>query len=1775
MIKILSSTGDFSFVLTGGNCDHFLGHNITNNLGHVESQVLNNSIQVGSTQIGSFDIPTQFILGGDSDTQGVLTTNAGEKYQAVHFGLGLTDEQADRLSTDLVNLIQVVDDTDENEGVELHSDPDVNRILHAIRYRRGWSSLRSRYYHMDVLPSDMIKESDETQNIAAMVEELKSSGVWDKISAMYLPVFRDASVNKINFKCPDTNNIESWNALQEPDGTYAGFTTDQLLTHYYGDLLNHNDIPTPKAMYMADRIDQDVDTMVHTWSDLTGNGHHLTSKPNPLAPPPEGSHSPTLTDRATRRGRKRGVRFGAHRSHRMVWDDANPVNKSDFKHIFITYRMYNWQNNGRRGTLFDFGTPTFWSAAVLGVAHDDAAYGAPVNIRGSWKTKQINGYNVGTQVMPMPYWDSQYNTWRGGIGNYGLNNEGWRRTVADDPTFMYGTRILHFQHADSTADVLNHFALGTSAGDSNGWCVQGDVMDVIIYDQELTTDQVNMVHGYLAMKHDVTLSSNMSYSEHVHSIRHNFNQLPEISFRQGADNGVATPFVAGTTTGAIATIKSTVNSCATKAYDVMCNFYESETPYLGPITGGINRTEVGINFSQFDSTNEQLYLSPGFDADVTRPTTNTRDHRHYLMCRMHHFSYWRHKPAGASGDSYTGFYFFNDKLTTEQMQSVSRSHQLLMRHLGGSTAGTETETFSPDAAIDSYVSRLASRLDKTREEMLDDPRVTSVIEFINRGKLVGWWDRIAACYFPVWRDEELNGLNLKNPGVQSAISGSNVTHCNGPYIETLGHVSGNYLTYALTIPISLSQLKQLCCEPPMDMNDWTTFDYHFVTHYKKRDTSLSWGNTGPTTWGNYVYPGPYRYSGWSSYGKVFVGTSSWGSCYVHDNAAFKWQTRGTYFESVVGVGDIFATWDGTEVVRSIDCSTNTNPVPDQSLRYNPGGGHAGNQVDFISMGVKFDHVTERDMIDDYIEAVDQLTATLIDTVSSSGAGTIAASTNPITVHGAVNLHNTDQTAMLIDAKNDLIIYDQQVPESLETTSQPFTAIWDDDRIWNFSPGDDYHYGPMYTTHANSFQTSSLTPCEIGWRMRNYGSGYPNSYSNAPGGNIATLTRGQNCFIRGRDSGAIRRSTWSYSGNYINDNPSSGVHEDRLLKFKILDDAPYRGLFIAGGSPPWRVGDISGWTGTSVYFPGAGDMNHSDNWLGDSTAGPKQDQFWNNLSNDISFIPGEPVDIVNFDNIGASCGVESVYNRQRGAPVQDNISFFNGKYRVAEVTDLQQPLEDGDVFDSENNLTYGGPDQPDNPGDGTPLRAWMRIEMAPIETIDIGPTNQHDLVLFANTTMSESVSADWINRFYLGGVDEHKYKLRVDDKDNMYVCGTYTDHMVVNYNLDLNEKYSVVLDEFGEPQDQPPTGSSGENSQAFVTMHDPASGQIVTCLSTRGVGKNKGSSAIATSDGDIYMTGQVSGKVRFVADHGWWKYAKRGVNTGGTHNTFGFLAKATNKEWRLNNTTKYKPIDYTWEWIVYVDAPTHALSGDRMLCDVGVDTNDDVYTIGYFDGPTEIGMSGAAKHDDSETFQFEPGYKWVDESDEQLFVCKWSDTGKCVWSSVYGVTGLDRDSINMTFHDDVMYIVCAATTFTSSTTESGVIIARINTTTGETTWIKSIQGGSITCSSIKITDTGTIFITGTCDSTVSSSNITLGGGADVQSRTGYSLLLNSTGTSGVITIFTSTETTCDHVTQSTSTGKGVTIGTCGSSVNVQSGTQSIDIQTPEQNKYFIYKSTHEL
>ncbi len=782
---------------------------------------------------------------------------------------------------------------------------------------------------------------------------------------------------------------------------------------------------------------------------------------------------------------------------------------------------------------------------------------------------------------------------------------------------------------------------------------------------------------------------------------------------------------------------------------------------------------------------------------------------------------------------------------------------------------------------------------------------------------------------------------------------------------------------------------------------------------------------------------------------------------------------------------------------------------------------------------------------------------------------IASSSNPITVHSSQLLSNTDQTVILLKSKGDLTVFDQVVPQALQTTTHPFTGIWQDETVWNFNTGDYYHYGPMYGIGTHSYKTSKPVNCNVGKQLRD--TGFPVNYNYTTGASFSSAggpgATGTSCFIRGRDSGAIRRSTWGKKGNIYNDNPNGEI-EDRLLYFRIIPEQPQLGVFVSGGSPPWRVHDCCAVTTDTLQYPD----KPGNELLSPSSycTGPVEDRFFNNLSNNIDFIPGESIDIINFDNPCNNSSYPEQTQFLRGLPVQDNISFYNGKYRVAEVTDLTTPLSAGAVF-YDNLTTHGGPLQAAVSGDPVPRQAWMRIDMQPIESINIGPTNRYDLVLFATSTLTNGTSADWINRYYVGGAETATYSMKTDMHDNILVCGTYQDHLVVNYNLDINEKYSVVLDQYGYPQDQLQPGD-GLYSQAFLTIHDAVSGQVVSCLSTRGPGKNRGSAAAVDSSGYVYMTGQVSGNAKFEADHGWWKYVDRSINTGSMDNTFAFLARISKKDWQYDQHVKYKPIDYSWDWMVFVDAPTHSLSGDRMMCDVGVDTDDNVYTAGYFTGPTEIGKSGAATPDDPEKFQFEQGYKWVDSNSEQVFICKWTKEGICEWSTVTPCDNLKHDSVHIRMHDDLMYFVYVA----DSNGQQQLNLMKIDTTTGDALWQSTIRADDITCTDISTVDNNNIHLSGTCNSSLLSDDMIITGDTSTISiTTGFSLMVNPDATTGFLTTHTGTSVTCSADCQSITSGLASSVGVSRSSLNVNTDNQSIQIPSPGGNKYFIYKVVHEL
>lgn len=1908
MADVISSSSDFKIDISTQIEDHFVGFNLLNNLNLSSSQLSNNSVVVDdSIQVVNIPDLTTFVVGGTSNESGELTSAYPGKIQAIYFGKGLTQEQYQSLNADLVKLVSTVDESDHNEPTQLDPDPDINRILYKVLYSRGYDPSEPSSTYVNNSPEDILN-SPLHDDIKMMVDQLKSTNTWDKLKVLYLPVFKDADVNKINFKSPDQHNISSWiGATQQTSDTCPGKTVNVSLNlHFSGGLITSTVVPTPYASFSSDSIQYSHRSPVRQWSDQTGHGHHLVSVPSTHHTIDRDNKDPIFLKHGGRNQyeSKPAVHIGgwAGQSLRLT---TTSLTSDTIKHVFVCYRTVDWAADGTLLSLKNHhggGTTDSMSITTSSVSS-----GCSTSLPSGFKSYTINGEQRDTfYVKPYTYQGVNYND------DVVIPDN----SVQSDPMFQSGCRIVHLApNTTSGAVTFDGFSLGGLPLDDQNTCADAELFDVIIYDQDLTDEQVKYVHSYLAMKHDVHLTDD--YSEANKHVTHNASH--SINIPTGSNNTPTTPFKLSdiiSQNGFVGCIKAGVETCQTQAYD-----FSNNTVSLGPATPGVNnRTGNGLNFLQFNGSSVELYLAPDTNSSssFSRPS-DIGGHLHMMSDRVLDADFCS-TSGTASADLYSCFFVGDQLLNQQDISSFIQSHRHIMSNRGGSTANDTSYSTDPDA--NAYVSRVISELNLEPSQAFGDPRILSAINFINRGKTAGWWNKITAAYFPVWKNVNLNNLNIKNPTQLTAVDQTNVDHYSGLYVQTTGVVDeNNNIQPMWEIPLTVEQLHTKSCED-FDSDDWSTVKFHHTVHYKDRPEDPSPGRPVATSWGpptsweydvstiqagvhvarwelgphNGICPygkssggglvqtaikvfdpglieafseawpritrmyihkwwlpnagyiltngrvrmGPYyvctdftprvetgtpTYSGdpdtyWIMYFygpkdcMDFVYATGWGSspnylavnidagtgsllefnsdaglaiptvssstisigpgaygsqiyhgpdsCAISDDGSFKYKRNGVYLESIQGVGDSVMRWDDQQVVKTRNCTTSNVSAPTTPLSYTPGGGHTNVQVDFIALGLAFDNSTESLMIDDYVAAIQELTSGLVDTIDETGSDVITSSSNSINIHAVNALSSSDQTVMLFSSKGDLSIHGDSVPESLSTTTQPFTGVWSDDRLWNFNQND-------LTTDINPGDFS----VNFGTAVRRT-TGWPVDGTEYISKDLYKIPPGRTPFIRGRNSGAIRRTTWGHAGSVHNDNPSSGTTEDRLLKFKIISDEPWKGLFIGGGSPPWRINDCvtTGVGEYDVMYPGRNGASDSYNWFRNSELGEDSDDLFMNMSNDIDFIQGEPIDIMYIE--GRSTDSYDNYKDQLidSTPGQNNIQFYNGKYVVSEVTDLSTSLSDGAVFDS--GTTHGGPNQPTTSGQSKPLQAWMKIEMAPIETINIGPTNQHDLIL---TGISVD-SREWSNRFFVGGADVYGYKLNVDHDDNMYVSGTYQGHMVVNYNLDKNETYSKVLNSTGAAGESVDVNSD-DYSQAFVTKHDPETGGVITCLSTSGECYNIGGGAIGDSHGNIFLTGKLAGKASFKNDHGVYKSVIRGVDTGARSNGFGFLAKASMNDLQVDQYVKYKPLDYTWDWVVYVDAPTHALSGDRMLVDVVVDLEDNVYTIGDFTGPTEIGVSGGAKMNDNNSFKFEPGYKWVDNGSSNIFIGRWSSTGLCGWSNVYAADSVSRESSHLKCYDNKLFFSAVGQSVSIDSNDlSGLIVGGINRSNGSTRWVKSFHADNITCNSLTISDTGSILITGECSSLITSPDISIGKNPDdLVDISGYSIMIQGDGVTASITYMHGDSVTVSGTSQSVNTGKGSTYGVVVNQVDITSGDQSATISAGVNNldKYCIYKLNHDL
>ena len=221
---------------------------------------------------------------------------------------------------------------------------------------------------------------------------------------------------------------------------------------------------------------------------------------------------------------------------------------------------------------------------------------------------------------------------------------------------------------------------------------------------------------------------------------------------------------------------------------------------------------------------------------------------------------------------------------------------------------------------------------------------------------------------------------------------------------------------------------------------------------------------------------------------------------------------------------------------------------------------------------------------------------------------------------------------------------------------------------------------------------------------------------------------------------------------------------------------------------------------------------------------------------------------------------------------------------------------------------------------------------------------------------------------------------------------------------------------------------------------------------------------------------------------------RGVSTGGFDSKFGFIAKSHMDHTQIDSTAEYKPLDHTWAWVQYIDTTTETLTGERVVSDVVVDQFDQVYVVGYYDSPSEIGTTAVINHH-NDNLKFEPGYTWDDTNESTVFVSKFTDQGRCVWTETSRAVNVDTESQKLQIKDGSLYVMCVADklNFQSSTVApdlSGVCINKLDCDNGNVTKAISFDnnkqtpeptpGWNMTVTDFKVTDHNMIIITGTCN-----------------------------------------------------------------------------------------------
>lgn len=1812
----------------------------------------------GVTQMQGVGENNKWVIGGTNWAGGgEMSSGINDiKIQGIYFGDGLTHVESKSISSSMVKIIQTFDYNDKNPSDVIDEDYLTNKALFAVLYRSGYtytnpSWIRERDVMPGLKPSNMIHH----ETYQPLKNYYTTGNSWsDKIKALYLTMWKDSNVNRINFACPWLYDIESWNT-RSPFWRLGG-----------GTLLNPPAVngtailPLPRASYSANNITINDKENLITWNDDTGNGNHLTydnSNHDDLATEPAG---PQFNQSGGLNRDQKCVLFGYNGSRtpgqehlyvtgrtgnnfKLIANSGIPQPATMYRHVFIVYRNITAVQDSSP-VSFENDTTTFKQYNnTEGESITQSGFGVAT----------INGY-TGSYWKDTPAGDLTWTPDPKTIWPDGSNS-----TPAGTPLLpetRFGKKIVHYSMDKGTPPQEVSFCLG-NLNSANPVGIHGEYYDVVVYDQPLTNEQVTAVHSYLASLHDISLHDDMLHNDYSASVEHGHGSFAYIPSNERSTGNISQ--------GTITSFEAIDNSL------VYSNDYISITP----TSGGFGTVKYALDhcfdapFSAAMGNNADIYWSinnadgwsgfnsksgsyPGFvylAREIGRVDLYTIDLNTPVDSKTVNVStYPQSNPAlfaendiwnpgnirDGSQDKYQAFFFTDDLTSSNQLSGFGGAINNITSNIPATVGTSCNTTYVSDPDAQAYICAVVNAGGLLPSEAANDLRVGAINDFVIRGKAQGWWNKIKAIYLPIWQCSEANKINAITPGVKPMLlDDTKLDHESGKYLRMLGTGSGLETSSEILIPYKPKDIYRAACEEH-DPRMPTDYSHNITTYFKNFNVdSTSTGNN--TLMWSFMYN---ELNNNSNNPQIYSNDPLNPDVSRDDLLMLEWPDRGTTFtsgptnskfqgpintlihdrdvagellsENLIGSSHNDLTFQQLEArsttttglsgLKDTGGTGHRDYIIPQYYLNMPLGGSEDTCVSYIALGTGFNVDTEQPEFDDYQEAVKTLVAFADGKLNAHSYATIGS--DVVKVHGIKSAGSRGSTVTLTSVKKATTAYNNTVPETITTTSTPLTSVWDDDRVWNYKLND-YQLeltSPDYTNkqtktqirpdgrHPAATNSQYAKATAFGYAIRRPDGGLEVDETLTGNDLYYQISNPQHqTFIRGLQSGAVRRSTYSRPGLPTNDHATNALTENRMLRFKIIHDQPEKGLFIAGGSS--RTHDTSNLSsaGTSV----ADHSRYTNTAL---------DLFNKYPSNNVDFILNEPLEImmidgswspVEFGASGSTGFYDSVGNQYYNNlnltcfPLRSNIEYYNTRYRVAELADLDEGfLNDGNVF-AGDETTAGGPEPKPDAGESVSLKAWMRVEMEDITTIDIGPTDTYDLLLTSTLSATDaSNSHEWTSRFYFNSPGstspDLQYNLEVDTHSNIYVGGSYSDYAVVNYDLNQNEKYSLRLDCTGHDTDTTTPNISGF-TQAFCMKIDQASGEVTNFRSTSGDCRAQCLGTAVDSQGNLYMVGSLAGKPEFIDNHGKFRSLNRGVNTTSLTNKFGFIAKSSMDHTLLDKFAVYRPLDYTWEWVNYIDAPGEAENQTRVVSDITIDGFDNVYVIGYHDSPSEIGRSGAASRT-SDTLQFEPGYMWNDTHENTVYVSKYSPDGKCLWTKKSTIDTQIESTQKIITHNNKIYTMNNANNINfGNTSLSGVCIDSFDCDTGDHVMSKNINSSeTITANDFNVSDNNIISIVGSYTGTVDSDTVTLIStpeNAPTGTPAGYFAILPVNMMTGRAGSFSSTgnASTCSGTSTDYSIGHNTIMGVTTGNPQIKLGPITVNNTKPNNHGTYAFTLSHEL